>query len=456
MQFFHNDSICPSNVLQYDMKRVTIMTTAAQMQQLDEGIARDLFYHDKCDKYDYLLAVGCGAVAGLVDIFMVGSPASSCTQAWTDTQVDHAVMAFARKMEWTPRAGNETNVASAIGFLEKKFPVNYDQANGAAVGNLFAMGTKNHHLKSLAHSPDIVGLFFSILNQFTSTSTFLNDGQLITIATNQFELHGHDFVSKLFCGVANWFGHIMSDVAGSSGASGRGSGVAIPFFEMFQLCDFGQFQAGQYRNTLATIATKVFQEGYDLRFGLTMSIPVVLCDLSIKLIWALKHYFYHKRPLTECIPTKRHDDLRLMLLLGSGTLCAMDGIDAAARSGGNAVLFFLHFNIIAWCRFAFLIIREVCIQLKMKNPIQQQLESYKRVHAALTGYLKELQAIDIDRFERETAQYNHLIAELRASQSETDLTQLLESEYECLGITRPWQGDFDEFMGDRNNKLVFS
>ena len=34
-------------------------------------------------------------------------------------------------------------------------------------------------MKSLAHSPDIIGLFFSILNQFTSTSTFLNDGQLI-------------------------------------------------------------------------------------------------------------------------------------------------------------------------------------------------------------------------------------------------------------------------------------
>ena len=25
-----------------------------------------LFYHDKCDKYDYLLAVACGAIAGLI------------------------------------------------------------------------------------------------------------------------------------------------------------------------------------------------------------------------------------------------------------------------------------------------------------------------------------------------------------------------------------------------------
>ena len=27
---------------------------------------------DKCDKYDYLTAVGCGVLGGLIDIFFVG------------------------------------------------------------------------------------------------------------------------------------------------------------------------------------------------------------------------------------------------------------------------------------------------------------------------------------------------------------------------------------------------
>ena len=216
-----------------------------------------VFYHDKCDKYDYLIAAGCGVIAGFVDIFLVGEPRDSKLQVWTDAQVDKTVMAFAKTCGWTPKAGKENSVASAIGFLEKKFPVNYDQRHTGDVGGLFTMGTKNHHMKSLAHSPDVIGLFFSILNQFTSTSSFLHDGQLITIQTDTFELQGHDFVSKLFCGVTNWFGHLMSDVAGSSGATKRGSGVVIPFFELFQLCDFGSFQVGKHRNTLATVATKV-------------------------------------------------------------------------------------------------------------------------------------------------------------------------------------------------------
>ena len=62
------------------------------------------------------------------------------------------------------------------------------------------------------------------------------------IQTETFELQGGNFSAKLFCGVANWFGHIMSDIAGSSGSQGRGSGLAIPFFELFQMCTFGEFQ----------------------------------------------------------------------------------------------------------------------------------------------------------------------------------------------------------------------
>ena len=61
---------------------------------------------------------------------------------------------------WKPKIDNENNVASAIGFLEGKFRVNYDQRNTTDVNKLFKMGTKNHHIKSLSHSPDIIGLFF--------------------------------------------------------------------------------------------------------------------------------------------------------------------------------------------------------------------------------------------------------------------------------------------------------
>lgn len=416
---------------------------------------KQCFYHDKCDKYDYLIAIACGAVAGLVDIFLVGAPGDSVLGKWTDSQVDNVVMKFAKTCGWNPKAGKEGNVASAIGFLEKKFPVNYDQRHSGDVNNLLDMSTKNHHMKSLAHAPDIIGLFFSVLNQFTSTSTFLSNGQLITIATDKFELQGHNFISKLFCGVANWFGHIMSDIAGSSGASGRGSGIVMPFYELFQLCDFGSFQVGEHRNTLATVATKAFQEGYDARHGLAMAIPVLLCDLSIKLVWGLKHYFYHKRPLSECIPSKKHDDLRMMLIVGNGTLCLMDGVDAAVRSGGNWVTFFLRINMVAWFRLVTLVFREVCIRLGISFPLQKQLDAYIRINEALSVYLSKLEQLDIQRFKEETEQYNKMMALLERAETEEDLNIVLVSEYKALGIELPYKGSFDDFMNDSSSVLEF-
>lgn len=421
----------------------------------EEKDLKTAFYHDKCDKYDYLTAAGCGAVAGLVDIFLVGAPGTSKLQAWTDTEVDKTVMSFAKSCGWSPRVEKQNSVASAIGFLERKFPVNYDQRHTADVGGIFDMATKNHHMKSLAHSPDIIGLFFSILNQFTSTASFLSSGQVITIQTENFELQGHNFISKLFCGIANWFGHIMSDVAGSSGASGRGSGVVIPFYELFQLCDFGKLQVGRDRNTLATVATKVFQEGYDARFGITMAIPVILCDLSIKLIWAIRHYFYYKKPLNECIPTKKHDDLRIMLIIGDGTLCFMDTADAAIRSGGNWVNFFLRLNIIAWFRFLQLVLREVCIRLGISFPLERQLDAYKRINKELDLHLSKLEQIDYEMFRKETEQYNKLLAMIEKTSSESELNNLLLSEYKELGLELPYTGTFDDFMNDESAILEF-
>lgn len=420
-----------------------------------EADLKPYFYNDKCDKNDYLIAIGCGAIAGLIDIFLVGAPGESSLGNWTDEQTNKAVMEFAKISGWSPRGGSENNVKSAIGFLENTFRVNYDQRHSGDINNLIRMSAKNHHMKSLGHAPDILGLFFSLLSQFTSTSFFLDNGELKVVPTENFELKGNNFVSKIFYGTVNWFGHIMSDIAGSSGAVGRGSGVVMPFYELFQLCDFGSFQVGEHRNSTAKLATKVFEEGYDARHAGAMAIPVVVCELMIKLLWAFKHYFYHKRPFNECIPTKRHDDLRLMLIIGDGTLCLMDGVDAAIRSGGNWVNFFLRLNIIAWFRFLTLVFKEVCLRLGISLPLQRQLDFYIRINQALSMYLSDLEKIDFEKFKEETNRYNKLLSLLENVESEEDLTNVLRNEYKSLGLELPYEGNFDDFMENRNSILVF-
>lgn len=421
---------------------------------------KPLFYKRKCDKYDYLMAAGCGSIAGIVDIIFVNTPKGSKLGNWTDMQVDNAVKKFANMCGWNPKIGNENNVASAIGFLEKKFKVNYDQKNSSDVNRIFDMATKNHHMKSLAHAPDIIGLFFSILNQFTSTASFIDNGEIITINTKTHELIGNNFISKLFCGIVNWFGHIMSDIAGSSGSrgsGGRGSGIVIPFFELFGLCNFGKFNIGKDKQTLATLATRAFQEGYDFRYGLTMAIPVILCDISIRVLWSIKQFFFFKKPLSECIPTYRHDDLRVMLLVGNGTLCFIDGLDAFIRSGGNLLNFFLRMNIMAWFRFIHLGIKEICIRFGIAFPLQKQLDAYITINRELDSYLSKLKKIDIEKFKQETELYNLLLADIENISTEKELNAVLVREFKMLGIKTSWDNydSFDDFMNDKNSVMRF-
>ena len=109
---------------------------------------RDDFKNNKCDKIDRALAIGCGAVAGLVDSFFVGKPGESKLGKLSDDYTDKLVMKFAKKMGWSPKEKNKNNVASAIGYLERKFKVNYDAKNTSDVGGKFTMA-----LSQLFHSP---------------------------------------------------------------------------------------------------------------------------------------------------------------------------------------------------------------------------------------------------------------------------------------------------------------
>ena len=79
------------------------------MEDLIEKKDGELLQKHACDSSDYLIAVACGAVSGLVDIFLVGAPSQSVIGKWTDAQVDEAVKKFAEKSGWSPRPGKEGN-----------------------------------------------------------------------------------------------------------------------------------------------------------------------------------------------------------------------------------------------------------------------------------------------------------------------------------------------------------
>ncbi len=367
------------------------LMTKSQQVELQKKIKDEFTLKNaQCDKYDYMIAGTCGVIAGLVDILFVGAPRDSKLGDIADGQANKITEKFAGFVGWkkeqvdiayqkhidnfqmqgkVPQSYENFKKHNMLNFLENKYKVNYDQVStshknsklgtGGAVEGLEA---SNHHLKSLGHSPDIIGLFFSILNQFTSTSTFISNGQIVTIDTENFNLEGHNFIAKIFCGFANWFGHLMSDWAGSKTSAkkgNRGSGAPIPFYNLLQLLNVGSF--GEKEETFAQITTKVFEKGYDSRHAMAMAIPVLINELLIRFMYTMKARFYHEKEWRDCIPKGNIPEVRRMLLVGHGVLCIIDGADAYIRSGSGAdmVTFLSRTNLLAWTRFGQLALKEL-------------------------------------------------------------------------------------------------
>ena len=198
----------------------------------DETIESVKTIKQNCDKIDYALAASSGALCGILDMFFVGKPGETPLGNITDKWFADRTEDFAKKGEWKPKG--EAKLENAIKWLEEKFKIPYDQTGiGEAAKEVFGFNTdpSKHHLESLGHNPSILGLFFSILDQFTNRSHFVIDGQLISLveADDKFKLRGSNIISKLYCGFCNWFGHLISDMSGSYNSAKKGKrGMGIP------------------------------------------------------------------------------------------------------------------------------------------------------------------------------------------------------------------------------------
>ena len=346
-----------------------------EIQAINRSFSESLNQKVACDRLDYALACACGIISGLIDILLVKTPHEGIIGETTDQLFDKAVIALAGKK----KNGEERSIASAIAFFENKAKVTYDQAKTQEITKHLADGftdtikhlsTQNHHAKSLSHYPDIFGLISSICNQFTNTSTFLDTGKgritIINGSDSTLELQGNTLPAKIFSGFVNWLFHCISDVAGSSGnrgpGAGPGTGLPIPFTEFFQFCNFGKLKNEKGQNqTIATVMVKVYEEGYDLRHGVSTSVPVLVNDLLLRAVFVIKQHFYEDVSWTDLLRKKNEDKLQRMISVGTGALCLLDLSEAAITSWGNWVVFFSHLNISAWSRLAIQGVKELHI-----------------------------------------------------------------------------------------------
>ncbi|MFT4445173.1 hypothetical protein [Parvimonas sp. G1967] len=363
----------------------------------------------ECDKTDYILSACSGALCGVMDVFLVGKPGESPIGEITDKWFANRTEDFARLCGWT---GEKGNLSSAVRHLEKKFKIPYDQNGiGDISKELLDLTPINHHFKSLGHNPTILGLFFSMLDQFANTSHFVSEGELITFSkfNGDFHLDGKDIPSKLFCGFANWFGHLISDLSGSSTSKGRGMGIPSPFWswtnDIISIKRKLNLPVGEFDKSLNEIALDIYKQGYDTRFQTAQTILVFVNELLVRFVYSI-------RRLVRYFSTTKNDDrsfkllwkscepfsnatVKRMLTVAHGTYCFIDAGDAIARgfvTGGgsfNVTEFVLRLNIIGIGRFAISLYGETSRGLK-RHAIKEDVIILKREKLILDDYVDGL------------------------------------------------------------------
>ena len=385
-------------------------------------------YTNHADKADYALAVTSGVLAGLVDSLFVGEFSLEYANQWGNQQAEKLVLKVAKYQGY-----GGTDLGQAIKHLEYQFPIAADKATAAFGGGL------QHHLRDFSHHPTPVGLVCSILTQFTGNvygTDVAGAFQCVPLNKDGLNLVGKSFPEKIMFGAVNWFFHMVSDVAGSSGSAMKGSfgtglpGPLVSLLKEFSSTRLFKKQDAKGCKEFSVYISKLFNGTllgerdangnliplkFDLRteMGVAMqvgkqTIPVIINECIVRSFFLLHRLLQelsrddiqdwsdvHKINWKAIIPF-RNRTVDRMLTIASMTFTVADTADAAIHaaieSGGNWVLFsgrfVTRFNYVGAGRAALSIVREVSNEKKEAQLIHEKM-ILSEAKTAL--FLKQLQ-----------------------------------------------------------------
>lgn len=387
-----NESTTEPDSIESGLRRVEqeIEASQARIDALNQDIDR-LTNH--ADGIDNLVAVGSGVLAGLIDILWVGDFDFDRGKAWSNRTVNEFVMDVAKKNGF-----EGDRLDKAIEFLENKFRSPSDNVwHGKDLG----ISAKSHHLDDLAHHPTPLGLFFSILTQFTKTAYFQNSaGTFLSIGLDESgtELIGTDIRSKFFCGTVNWFFHLVSDMSGSKKTAGAGMGIPGPIVSMLKELST---IPGLDKTGLPQKLNEIFvKEKFDLRGEMAVgyelgrqAVPVMINEVLVRAFYFIRRVVSEwkaKRSLgaiewRKTLPWNNRTMTR-MLTIATGTFTAVDladaAIRAALRSAGNPAGFWtqlaLRVNFVGIGRFAIAIYSDVSMGAERARGRDERIAAMSR------------------------------------------------------------------------------
>jgi len=313
----------------------------------------------RADKVDCLVAASSGMLTALIDVLWVGEFSLQAAQDNGTDKINNLVVFIAQS-----KGCRKSDLKACIAFLEDKFPMASDKLTSTFGGGL------QHHLRDFSHHASPYGLICSILNQFVNKAYGTNtDGEFITPELPTSKAIGNTFNEKIWWGVVNWFFHLVSDMAGSSGSNGRGTGIpgpllsfakvlsATPLFRELNVkykgddIGFSVWISKLFNGTAFEHSSNKDLVRFDLRTELGAGIFAAKQAVPVLVNWCIVRSFYIIRRLAQeysekhiqtITDLKKIDTNRVfstdsrcinrMFTISTGVFMVVDGADAAFRS----------------------------------------------------------------------------------------------------------------------------
>ena len=89
------------------------------------------------------------------------------------------------------------------------------------------------------------------------------------------------------------------------------------------------------------------------------------------------------------------------------------------------------------------------------NRIPTEVNNYKEIADQMEKIAANLANIDYESFKMEVSAYQKYTDSIFKTTNDDELNSVLLSAYKEFDIKIPWEGDFESFMGNKNNRLVF-
>jgi hypothetical protein len=313
----------------------------------------------KADKLDYLVAASSGMLTALIDVLWVREFSLRYAQDVGTEQIEKLVIAIAKE-----KGCKKEDIKGCIGYLEDKYPMAADKVTNDFGGGL------QHHLRDFSHHASPFGLICSILNQFTrkcyGTDT---EGKIITPGIPETDTLGNTFEEKIMFGVVGWAFHLISDMAGSSGSSGRGIGIPGPLLSLAKVLSttplFHDLKVQYKGDDIAFSAwvSKLFNGTafehtsnkdlirFDLRtelgisnFAVKQSVPVIINQCIVRSFYFIRRLAqeYSEKKISSLADCKQLEYKKIlpfnnrcivrMITIATGTFSVVDSADAVIRA----------------------------------------------------------------------------------------------------------------------------